>query len=146
MRSFMASNTIRRVVDRLIRRAQRHGLIRPAEIRAELTKASLSETAWEEALALAGPALVYHEGCYYPVQSADAAPDRRQQKIERTLGRLIRRYRVTAARKERRHQNRVDYIQPVEVWTEDGHEMTLLSRDLSLTGIRLISARTLLGE
>jgi hypothetical protein len=67
-------------------------------------------------------------------------------KIERAVGRLIRQYRGRASRQERRRQDRVDFVHPVTVWTEDGNELTVLSRDLSLTGVRLISSFSLLGQ
>ena len=38
------------------------------------------------------------------------------------------------------------FVQPVTVRTEDGRALTLLSRDLSKTGIRLIGASSLLGR
>ena len=43
-------------------------------------------------------------------------------------------------------QNRVDFIQPVKVHTEDGKEFALLSRDLSPTGIRILGTKRLLGQ
>jgi hypothetical protein len=47
---------------------------------------------------------------------------------------------------ERRQQERIDFIHPVKVITEDNREMTLLSCDLSATGIRLVGTRRLLGQ
>ncbi len=40
----------------------------------------------------------------------------------------------------------MDFVQTVAVRTEDGEEFTLLSRDLSATGIRLVGTRRLLGH
>jgi hypothetical protein len=74
------------------------------------------------------------------------AAEAERRKIERAVGGLIQQYRSRAARQERRRQDRVDFIQPVTVWTEDGGELTLLSRDLSLNGVRLISSSSLLGQ
>jgi hypothetical protein len=62
------------------------------------------------------------------------------------VGRLILQHRAAAARRERRGQAPVDFLQPVRVWTEDGREFTLLSYDLSFTGIRVIAPRSLLGQ
>ena len=42
--------------------------------------------------------------------------------------------------------SRVDFAQPVTVLTEDGLRFTLLGRDLSATGIRLLGTRRLLGQ
>jgi hypothetical protein len=47
---------------------------------------------------------------------------------------------------ERRLQGRIDFIKQVKVRSEDGREQTLLSRDLSLTGIHLLGARSFLGQ
>jgi hypothetical protein len=134
------------VIAELAQRAQERGFIRRQEVRAELARAELAATPWEEVVALVSPNLVYHRGCFYPVGSAGDEVVRRRRKIERTLRRLIRNHRNSAARQERRHEHRIDFIHPVDVQTEDGHRSTLLSRDLSLTGIRLISSHSLLGE
>jgi hypothetical protein len=60
--------------------------------------------------------------------------------------RLLEQQRASAGAVERRGQERVDFIQPVKVITEDGTELTLISRDLSHLGIRLIGAQRLLGQ
>jgi hypothetical protein len=141
----MAPPDLNHVVDVLVNRARQQGFVCPQDIRAELEKANLAATPWEEIIDLAGQALVLHEGRYYPAGGASPVV-RRQQRIERTLRRLIRRYRSTAAREERRRQDRIELIRPVEVWAEDGRVLTLLSRNLSRTGLCLISAQSLLGE
>jgi hypothetical protein len=142
----MAPTELPRVADLLVRRARREGYIRPRDVSAELSRAGFPETSTEEVLALAGPALVYHKGRYYPTESAQATPQRQRAKIKRAAARLIRGYKPQPAPQERRRQDRLAFIQAVEVWTDDGRERTLLSRDLSLTGIRLISSRCLLGQ
>ena len=40
----------------------------------------------------------------------------------------------------------MDFVQTVTVRTQDGEEFSLLSRDLSTTGIRLVGTRRLLGH
>jgi hypothetical protein len=47
---------------------------------------------------------------------------------------------------ERREQERVEFVQPVRVITEDHLEFNMLSRDLSTAGIRLIGRQRLLGR
>jgi hypothetical protein len=59
---------------------------------------------------------------------------------------LIEDYQATLPALERREQDRVDLFQPVKVRTVDGREYTLLSRDLSPSGMRLLGTRGLLGE
>ncbi len=142
----MNAKTLHQVVELLLRQARREGSVDAGDIRTELARANLPEGSWPEAVALAGPALVHREGRYYPADAPVSASAQRQQQIERTLNRLIRCYKASVACKERRHQNRVDFVQSVKVWTADGRELTLLSRDLSLTGVRLISSVGLLGQ
>jgi hypothetical protein len=142
----MAPTELHRVANLLIQRARREGFVRSGDVRAELVQAGLAEEDWEKVVALAGPALVYAKGRYYPAEGTKVTPTRGQQRIERVAARLIRRCRATTAREERRRERRIDFIQPVEVLTEGGHELTVLSRDLSLTGVRLISAQSLLGQ
>ncbi len=59
---------------------------------------------------------------------------------------MIRQHRRQAREQERRGQARIDFVQPVKVQTDDGKEYTLLTRDLSTTGVRLIGTRRLLGQ
>src|SRR5439155_732705 len=46
----------------------------------------------------------------------------------------------------RRQEERIAFVQSVQVQTEDGRQTTVLSRDLSPTGIRLVGTRSLLGQ
>src|SRR5262249_2508761 len=69
-----------------------------------------------------------------------------QQLILGAIRQLIQQHRHTVSRVERREQDRLDFVQPVEVQTEDGRNFRLLSRDLSAAGIRLVSTRSFLGQ
>jgi hypothetical protein len=142
----MAPTELHRVAELLVARAQREGFIRAGDVRAELVQAGLAEADWEQVVALAGPALVYNRGRYYPAESTRTVSARERQRIERVASRLIRHYQTAASRQERRRESRIDFIQPVEVLTEDGRTLTVLSRDLSLTGVRLIASQSLLGQ
>ena len=55
-------------------------------------------------------------------------------------------HRTATAALERRGEDRIDFVQPVKVTTEDDREYTLLTRDLSATGIRLFGTLRLLGQ
>ena len=70
----------------------------------------------------------------------------RRDDIRRVVRQLIRQYRAVADSPERRRQSRVDFLQPVRVVTQDRGTFTLLTRDLSADGIRLIGTRRLLGQ
>jgi hypothetical protein len=133
----------------VIRRAQRQEFVLPRDVREELLKADLSPSLWKDVLALARGSLSYRQGRYY--YAASLSPRllqerRQQQRIHRAVRRLLRDYKADASQTERRRQGRSDFVQTVKVQSEDQREWTLLSRDLSITGIRLIGTRSLLGQ
>jgi hypothetical protein len=145
----MISANLQGVADQVIRRAQRQGFVVPREVREVLTQLGMAEGLWKDVVAVARPALSYSRGRYYyraPVSARVAQEQSQQQGILKAVRHLIRQHRADSGRIERREQDRIDFIQPVKVVTEDQREMTLLSRDLSSTGIRLIGTRRLLGQ
>lgn len=142
----MISTDLQEIANAVIRRARQQGSVAAADVQAELSRAGERDDLWKDVLALARPALSYRQGRYHYLPAV--GPRRhevQQQKVRRAVRRLVRRYRADA-RVERRRQDRLDFIQPVQVETEDGRTWTLLSRDLSPTGIRLIGTRHLLGQ
>jgi hypothetical protein len=145
----MSQTDLQGIAQTVTRRAQRQGFILPREVREELEQAGLDSAVWKDVVALARPALRYRQGRYYYVTAISARvreEQRLQQAIHRTVRQLIRQHKRSAAQDERRQQDRIDFIQPLKVRTDDQREMTLLSRDLSTTGIRLIGTRSLLGQ
>jgi hypothetical protein len=145
----MSQTDLHGIAQAVTRRAQRQGFILPREVREELELAGLDDALWKEVVALARSALHYRQGRYYYVTALSARAreeQRHQQAIHRTIRQLIRQHRKSAAQDERRQQDRIDFIQPLKVRTDDERELTLLSRDLSTTGIRLIGTRSLLGQ
>ncbi|MGL4555179.1 MAG: PilZ domain-containing protein, partial [Gemmataceae bacterium] len=66
--------------------------------------------------------------------------------IAEAVRRVTEAYQEARRKVERREAGRVEFIQPVRVTAEDGREFTLLTRDLSASGIRLIGTRRLLGQ
>jgi hypothetical protein len=144
----MNTTDLQGVARHVTRRAQRQGFIIARDVREELAEAGQPEALWKDVLALARPSLHYRGGRYYyapPVSARVQAEQSHQREVAHAVRALIDRYR-SAARVERREHGRVDFVQPVQVTAEDGREMTLLSRDLSPTGIRLIGTRRLLGQ
>jgi len=142
-------NTIQDAIASTIRRAQQNGYVVPREIREELKNMGLPSALWEEVVAQIQPALSLRRGRYYFAASLShrmQQEQRRQEDIHRSVRRIIRHYKKAASQVERREQNRLDFIQPVKIHTEDGHEINLLSRDLSATGIRLVGTCRLLGQ
>jgi hypothetical protein len=145
----MTETGLQSVADAVVRRAQRQGYVVPRQVRDELTQAGLDAGLWKDVVALARPALNYRYGRYYHLHAVSERvrhEQDQQRSIQRAARGLIRGYRTAAGRIERRGQDRIDFIQPVEVRSEDGRTYTLLSRDLSTTGIRLIGTRSLLGH
>lgn len=145
----MISVNLQGAAELVIRQAQRQGFILPREIRCVLSEAGLSETLWKDVLAVARPSLSYRKGRYYytaPVSDRVRQEQSQQASARRTVREIIRRHRDGVAGVERREEERIDFVQPVKVRTEDQREYTLLSRDLSISGIRLIGTRRFLGQ
>jgi len=145
----MISTNLQGIAELVIRRAQRQGYVIPREVREELASAGVPDTLWKDVVALARPILYHRKGRYYyeePVSEPVRQEQLQQLCVGQAIRQLVRQHREAAAKTERREQDRIDFIQPVTVRTEDGREFTLLSRDLSPTGIRLVGTRRLLGQ
>src|ERR1700722_11246066 len=127
----MTENNLQGIADQVVRRAQQQGYVVPREVREELIRAGISEQLWKDVLALARASLSYRRGRYYysePVSERVRDEQSRQNDIVSSVEQLLQRYRGSADGPERREQDRVHYVQPVKVFTEDGQELTLLSR------------------
>src|SRR5947209_2884682 len=142
-------SALQEVAASVVRRAQQQGYIVPREVREELTSAGLPASRWKAVIAQAEPALNLRRGRYYFVPAISfrmQQEQRLQQAIHQSVRRIIRHYKKAAKLVERREQDRLDFIQPVKIHTEEGKELNLLSRDLSPTGIRLVGTHRLLGQ
>jgi hypothetical protein len=145
----MISTNLQGVADLVVRRAQRQGYVLAREVREELVLAGLCETLWKDVLALARPSLCRRGGRYHfaPPLSPRLRQEQEQQKnVRRAVLDLLRRAADRTEGVERRAAERVEFVQSVQVIGEDGQSCTLLSRDLSPTGIRLVGTRRLLGQ
>jgi hypothetical protein len=144
----MISGNLQGVANRVVRQAQQHGYIVPRQVRTMLNEAGMCESLWKDVLAVARPALTYRKGRYYyiaPLSDRVRQEQAHQLDIRNAVHDIIHRYR-NRARVERRKEERIDFVQPVKVKTGDGQEHTLLTRDLSTAGIRLIGPHRLLGQ
>ncbi len=145
----MTASNLDGVIEQILQRAQRQGYVVPREVRAELTQACLPESQWKDVVARAQHLLRYHRGRYY-YRHADGThgPDgpSRLTSIQQAVLALLEQHGLNTNPVERRGQGRIDFVQPVKVITEDNRELTLLSRDLSTSGIRLFGTRRLLGQ
>jgi hypothetical protein len=143
----MTPTDLQAIADAVIRRARVQGSVGDDEIREELARAGESEDLWKDVLALARPSLRHHDGRhhYVPADGTRHPQEQAQQRVHEVVQELLQQHRA-ARSVERREQDRVDFIQPVQVRVEDGRTFTLLSRDLSPSGIRLVGTRRLLGQ
>ncbi len=140
---------LQEVADAIVRLAQRQGFVVVRDIRTELKLASLPEDEWKAVAALAKASLNYRQGRYYHLSAVSPRLQKeheQQRVIHKAIRQILKNHRAAAKKDDRRGQNRVDFIQPVKVHTEDGKEFALLSRDLSPTGIRLLGTKQLLGQ
>ncbi len=145
----MISANLQGVAELVVRRAQRQGYVRPREVCEVLSEQGLSESLWKDVVAVARPSLKYRRGRYYyeaPVSPRVAQQQSMQRAIERAIGRLLSQHRQAQPQLERRVHERMEFIQPVQVQTEDGHQYTVLTRDISASGIRLVGTRRFLGQ
>lgn len=137
------------VANEVILRARKQGFVVPREVREELAKLGVADDLWKDVVALARPSLSLRNGRYYyddPTSSRVRQEQDQQQDVRKAVRELVRQHRLDESNVERRSQDRIDFVQPVKVRTEDGREFTLLTRDLSPTGIRLVGTRRLLGQ
>jgi hypothetical protein len=145
----MVATDLQEVANAVIRRAQRQGSVRASDIRQELARTRVPEKQWKEVVNLSGSLLRYHRGRYYyeaPPTSPLQKEEKQQKLIQHTVRQLIQHYKKDHARIERRERGRISFVQSVTVRTEDRRELSLLSRDLSEAGIRLIGTSSLLGH
>ncbi|MBI2807199.1 MAG: PilZ domain-containing protein [Planctomycetes bacterium] len=145
----MASDALQNVAHAVVQLAKRQGSVTSGDVRAELRLAGLADADWPKVVALAGKSLLKRQAKYFHKDSFNARAQKQQaqqQALQRAIRRLIKQHQRRTKEEERRGQNRVDFVQQVEVRAEDGKKSTLLSRDLSLTGIRLIGTKGLLGQ
>jgi hypothetical protein len=149
MGSTMTLISLAQVAEAVVRRAQRQGYVLSRDVRAELRLAEQPEGKWKEVLELARETLVLRQGRYYhkDAYSPRLEQERAQQQvIQKAIRVIIKEHRARHRQDERRGDARIDFIQPVKVQTEDGKEYNLLSRDLSVTGARLLGPHRLLGQ
>ena len=140
---------LRPIADAVVQRAQREGFVRPKEVQEELHGAGESKSLWKDVLALARESLIFRNGRYYyasPISERLRQEQDQHALIAEVARRAIGTFRDAARQQERRGEERIDFIQPVYVRTEDGRVFTLLTRDLSTSGMRMIGTRSLLGQ
>lgn len=149
----MSLADVEQVAQAVLGRAQQQSYVVPHDIRDALTEAGLPEHRWKDVVEVAGPSLSYRHGRYYFVPPAVARLRERsrhdqdlQQMLRKAVRQVIQQYRKGAVGHERREHDRIQIVHPVRVVTAEGRELRLLSRDISLTGLRLLGIQDLLGQ
>jgi hypothetical protein len=149
----MSQTDLQGIVNLVLRRAHRQGFVVPREVREELTQAGMAQSLWKDVLAQARNSLRYDHGRYYylPSSIAHLRARARQEKlhareVQRAIRQLIRLYKDLPVSVDRRIHPRIDLIQPVRVQTEDRRTVNLLTRDISIAGIRMLGTCNLLGQ
>ncbi|MDW8223485.1 MAG: PilZ domain-containing protein, partial [Gemmatales bacterium] len=97
----------------------------------------------------AGNLLTYNRGRYYYTPSLQASrlrEEERQLHVRALLQVLLQVCKRTQNREERRAADRIEVIWPVTLILEDGTAHRALTRDISVSGIRFLSNRSLLGQ
>jgi len=138
------------VAQAVVSRARSEGFVVPRTIRQELAQAGMPDGQWKDVLALVRPQLGYRQGRYYfvsPMAARMRQAKRNQQAIQRAVRQLLGAYKKAVAQhSERRQQFRFPLCRPVTVYTDDGRELHVFSRDISASGIRLIGTYNLQGQ
>jgi hypothetical protein len=145
----MIALDLQEVADAVVRRAERQGYVVPSDIRDEVAQAGLPESSWKEVLDLARPALNYRHGRYHHLHTVSERVQEvrgQQQVIQGAIRQIVICHRKNARSHDRREQERVDFMQPIRLLTDDLRAFNVLSRDLSATGLRFISTRSFLGQ
>jgi hypothetical protein len=141
------NDPLQQVTENVLQRARQQGYTVPGEVCAELAAAGLAEELWKDVLALARSSLHYRGGKYWyqaPLSDRAAQEKGRLDVVGEAIRAIIEHQRARDV--ERRGQERVEFVHPVVLLTEDDREHAVLTRDLSVTGIRLIGSRRLLGQ
>jgi PilZ domain len=145
----MLPNDLQGIADAVLRRARSQGFVLARDFRQELVQAGHPEDEWKQVLALIAPSLRFRHGRYYYVPPVSDRMRNEQQHLEQVheeMRQLIEQHQAASRQVDRREQDRIDFIYPVKIQTDDNRELTVLSRDISSTGIRLIGTRGLLGQ
>ncbi len=146
---FMPSDNLQPVADAVLRLAKQQGFVTARDVRSELRIAGLPEATWKDVIAQVDESLVHRQSRYYHKDAFSPRLQKehaQQQAIVKVIKKLIKQHKNRAKTDERRGQERIDFVQPVKIRTEDGKEFALVSRDLSATGVRLLGTKRLLGQ
>lgn len=145
----MTSAELQTVAQSVLRRAEQQGFVIPLDIRGELLQAGQDESRWKEVVELLRDSLKFRQGRYYFIaEGKEKLTQENQQRtdVREMLKELLEQVKTNRDPKDRRREDRIPYTQPLKILTEDNQELTVLSQDLSPSGIRFIANRSFLGR
>lgn len=145
----MTSAQLLSVAESVLRRAEKQGFVIPLDIRGELLQAGQDESRWKEVVELLRDSLKFRQGRYYFIgEGKEKLTQEKQQRtnVREMLQELLEQVKNNQDPKDRRQEERIPYTQPLKILTEDNLELTVLSQDLSPSGIRFIANRSFLGR
>lgn len=132
----------------VLRRAEKQGHVVQQEIREALVQAGQPESRWRELVNLVRDSLQLRQGRYYFVSAAGPKLQHEHQQLEE-VHQVLRSFvdrRSQGTDPDRRKEERVPFGQSVPMRTENGEESTVLCQDVSLSGIRFVTNRGLIGQ
>ncbi len=145
----MTSSELQAVASAVLRRAEQQTYVVPRDIRDELIQANLPETRWKEVVEMLRESLNYRQGRYYFLASAQILQNQQavdHELLEEVLEQLLERHKALMPKDDRRREERIDFSYPIKARTESDEDLTILSRDLSKSGVRFLANRSFLGR
>lgn len=146
----MAADALNEVAQVVLQKAQSQGYVVAREIRAALESAGLPTGCWREVVGLLQGRLFLRRQRYHhltPLQARARQELECKQRIGKLIKQMLRRYReFLVGMNDRRAERRFQFIRSVKIQANDGRETSLLSLDVSASGLRLIGRSDLRGQ
>ncbi|MGF1583419.1 MAG: PilZ domain-containing protein [Gemmataceae bacterium] len=145
----MIPSELQTVASAVLRLAEQQTYVVPRDIRAELLQANFPESRWKEVVEMLRESLNYRQGRYYFLASRQVRhtqQEAEQELLKDALEELLEKHKTRLPDLERRMEERIDFSYPLKARTENDEELTILSRDLSMSGIGFLSTRSFLGR
>jgi hypothetical protein len=153
VKSAQRGTNLERVAQSVVHRAVNQGHVVQSDVRAELLAAGLPAKHWKQVIELAHPSLFYQRGRYHYVSPAVSRlrarvrlKQHKDRQIQRAVRQLVRVHRDAQRPDDRRRHERIRFIHPVRVTTDDNVEMRFLTKDICARGMCLLGNRSLKGQ
>lgn len=145
----MTTPDLQAVAKSILLLAENNGFVVPRDVRNELKAVGLPETDWKKIIEYLRESLNYRQGRYYFIKPSSPRLVKQkssQDAIRSAVESLMENTSVLPVDNNRRQETRHNFPFPIQAQSEDGENFTVLGRDLSSTGIRIVSGKSLLGR